>query len=313
MDKVLLKKYIEGETITPAEKAQIVAWVKADSSNRADLMALHKLRDMAIWHQPSICTKSARQARKTKSLLIGKAASVAAIILLLAGSSLYLTRLKRKIPEALMQTIHVPPGQRVELLLADSTRVWINAGSTFTFPTIFSLDSREVVLDGEAYFDVKKNEKQPFIVRTSSYHIAALGTEFNVLSYKQSPLFEVSLFNGSVDVYSDKENHKIRLEPNTKVYLSNNHFIKEQISNYNQYLWKEGLLCFEDEQVDGMISKLELYYDVKILVKNNSFRTQRYTGKFRTKDGIEHILRVFQLRDKFSYEKDDDENIITIK
>jgi ferric-dicitrate binding protein FerR (iron transport regulator) len=231
----------------------------------------------------------------------------------MVGGSIYVSHIRRQIPEVVMQTIHVPPGQRVELILADHTSVWLNAGSTFTFPNVFSVDSREVVLDGEAYFNVRKNAGQPFTVKTSSYNITVLGTEFNVLAYNRSSLFEVSLFNGSVDVYSENGNKKIRLEPNTKVYLSNNRFIKEYISNYNQYLWKDGLICFDDEQVEGMISKLELYYDVKITVQNNSFKKQKYTGKFRTKDGIEHILKVFQLKDKFSYEKDDEKNIITIK
>ncbi|MDR2117906.1 MAG: DUF4974 domain-containing protein, partial [Tannerellaceae bacterium] len=85
------------------------------------------------------------------------------------------------------------------------------------------------------------------------------------------------------------------------------------IENRDPYLWKEGLICFDDEPVNGMISKLELYYDVKITVRNESFKKQKYTGKFRTRDGIEHILKVFQLKDRFTYEKDDERNIITIK
>jgi hypothetical protein len=62
-----------------------------------------------------------------------------------------------------------------------------------------------------------------------------------------------------------------------------------------------------------MRAKLELYFDTKIIIENASFKTKKYTGKFRTKDGVEHILKVFRLKDKFSYEKDEEHNVITIK
>lgn len=295
--------------MSPEEKAQIVAWAKADERNKAELTALYKLHTITIWQEAST-DKRPVGLPKPESAFIYKIASVAAI-LLLAVCSGYVFQLRRQMPEALMQTIHVPPGQRVEVVLTDNTSVWLNAGSTFTFPNIFPAGSREVILDGEAYFHVKRNGGKSFTVRTPSCDIVARGTEFNVLAYKQSSLFEVSLLNGIVDVYSEKGN--IRLEPNTRLYRKNHLLRKERIVSYNPYLWKEGLICFDDEPVDDMIGKLELYYDVKIVVQNDSFKRQRYTGKFRTKDGIEHILKVFQLKDRFSYEKDDEKNRIVIK
>jgi ferric-dicitrate binding protein FerR (iron transport regulator) len=211
-----------------------------------------------------------------------------------------------------MQTIHIPAGQRAELILADGTNVWLNASSTLIFPNIFPPDKRIVALDGEAYFVVTENSEKPFIVETPFYDITVLGTEFNVLSYSDSPLFEVSLLRGSVEVCSENKSQAVRIEPQTRVYRKDNRLITETINNYNYLLWKDGLICFDDESIDHMITKLELYYGVRIVVRNESFKKQKYTGKFQTKDGIEHIMKVFQLKEKFTYEKDDEKNMIII-
>jgi ferric-dicitrate binding protein FerR (iron transport regulator) len=318
-DTLLIKKYVTGEAVTPEEKARLLDWVKADEKNKNELAAFYKLYTLTTWNEapagntaPSPTLSCGNHPKNAAGNRLYKTASVAAIALL-ALCCVYIFHLRQETAETVMQTIHVPPGQRVEVILADGTGVWLNAGSTFTFPNLFSDKSRDVALNGEAYFHVKKDPKRPFVVQTPSHSVKALGTDFNVLDYRQSPLFEVSLFNGIVDVYSGDGKKKIRLEPDTRLYRKNHLLTKEQILSYNPYLWKDGLICFDDEPVGLMINKLELYYDVKIIVQNDSFRQQKYTGKFRTKDGIEHILKVFQLRDKFAYEKDDEKNIILIK
>lgn len=311
MNRKTIKRYIAGDA-TPAEKNQIVEWVNAGENNRKELFALRKLHDITIW-QTEMNTRGRQQKAPVRWLAFYRATSIAAavLILLLAGSfyTLYIS-VRNQIPEPVMQTIRVPAGQRVELTLADGTNVWLNAGSTFTFPNLFLAGSREVALDGEGYFNVEKDSSRPFVVKTSAYDVRALGTEFNVLAYRKSSLFEVSLLNGVVEVSSGSKN--MRLEPDARAYLADNELKKGRIENYGHLLWKEGILVFDDETVGQMVSKLELYFDTRIVVKNASFLKKKYTGKFRTKDGIEHILKVFQLKDRFRYEKDDELNVITI-
>ncbi|MDR1936925.1 MAG: hypothetical protein LBQ73_00315, partial [Tannerellaceae bacterium] len=110
MDTLLLKKYIAGETLTPEEKTRIVEWTKAGEKNRAELAALHKLHDITIWQEPY--TRESTHSQKTKSLFIYRVASIAVILLLMVGGSMYVSHIRRQIPEIVMQTIHVPPGQR---------------------------------------------------------------------------------------------------------------------------------------------------------------------------------------------------------
>ncbi len=308
MDKEIIKKYISGYA-SDKEKEQILIWAKADKENMKELLSLRKLYDITIWNR-DIEIKEKRYTFKNKRLIIYRIASIAAILILLFQMG-YIVTNKKQIPEIVMQTINVPAGQRVELILSDGTSVWLNAGSTFSFPTNFALSSREVTLDGEGYFNVKKDENKTFIVKTSSYNVKVHGTEFNIHAYSKSPLFEVSLLNGKVDVYSQDE--KVSLEPNTRTYLHKNKLMKDHIGNYDNFLWKDGLIFFDDEPVESMVEKLELYFDTRIIVENNSFYSRKYTGKFRMKDGIEHILKVFQLKDKFTYEKNDENNIIIIR
>ena len=308
MDQKLLKRYIEGSA-SVEERGQVVRWAKADNENMKELLALRKLYDIMVWQRP--VESKIRQSISMRYFMY-RIASIAALLLLLLGVGLFVV--KRQLPEVAMQTINVPAGQRVELILMDGTSVWLNAGSTFTFPNNFLSKTREVYLDGEGYFKVEKDSKRNFIVKTSSYDVKVLSTEFNVKAYSRYPSFEVSLIKGAVDIYSiDNKEEKISLGPNMRAYLLDGRLAKGSIVNYDDFLWKDGLICFDDELMENVITKLELYFDINIIVENASFKTKKYTGKFRTKDGIEHILKVFQLRDRFIYEKDEGKNLITIK
>lgn len=311
MDQDLIKKYISGRA-SEEEKMQILAWAKNDKKNMSELLAMRKLYDVTLWQQRDVIGSS-KKINRFSLLLFTKIASVAAVFILLLSMSWYIFELKQQLPQTAMQTISVPPGQRVELTLADGTDVWLNAGTTFTFPNNFSSDNREVELNGEGYFTVSRNEKKPFIVKTSTYNVKVLGTEFNVMAYAKAPMFEVSLLKGSVEVYSDVKQQKVLLEPNMQAHLENDRLVKGPISQFNNLLWKEGVICFDDEPVDRMIDKLELYFDTRITVENEAFKKKRYTGKFQAQKGIEHILNVFQLKDRFVYEKDEENNTITIK
>lgn len=316
MDQEVLNRYIAGDA-TPIEKEEVARWLDADKKNMKEFLAQRKLYDISIWQQePAVIAKDKISTNKKQGTLrtISIELSKIAAIFIIAFTVTYAFLIDRDSSEAAsMQTIFVPPGQRAELTLTDGTKVWLNAKTTFTFPNKFMAGSREVKLDGEGYFDVTKDTEKPFIVKTEQYDIKVLGTEFNVTAYSGSSIFETSLLKGSVQVSSPMVNDIISLEPNTRTYLENGTLKKGIIEHNTYFLWKEGLICFYDEPVDKMIEKLELYYDVKIIVQNKELLKNRYSGKFRTKDGVEHVLKVLQLNNKFTYIKDNDLNLITIK
>ena len=315
MNQELLNKYIAGDA-TPEEKEEVARWLDADKKNMKEFLALRKLYDISIWQQEqtpvakdNLSLGNKRWTLRSASFELAKVAA----IFILAFTIVYSFLINEDNDSAKMQTIFVPPGQRAELTLTDGTKVWLNAKTTFTFPDKFTANNRRVTLDGEGYFDVTKNPEKPFIVNTERYDIKVMGTEFNVTAYSGSSVFETSLLKGAVEVFSPAKDTKVSLEPHMRTYEENGILKKDTIEHENYFLWKEGLIGLYDEPVDKMIKKLQLYYDVKIDVQNKTLLNNRYSGKFRTKDGVEHVLKVLQLNNKFSYEKDNDRNLITIK
>ena len=316
MNQELLIRYIVGDA-TLEEKAEMAEWLDSDPSHLREFLAFRKLYDITLWHEKK---KEAQITNPTKSKtefhirkLITEALKIAAVfVVALLGIRYFQPSLPKNEPVA-MQTIFVPAGQRAELTLTDSTKVWLNAKTTFTFPNHFSADSRNVTLNGEGYFDVKSNKKRPFIVKTEKYNIKVWGTKFNVMAYSGINIFETSLLEGSVELLKPGIDKGAIILPNERIFLNNNQLVKAPISNFNHFLWKEGLISFDNETFPEMVSKLELYFDLKINTKNNKILNNRYTGKFRTKDGVEHILKVLQLSNKFRFTIDDKLNIITIE
>lgn len=240
----------------------------------------------------------------------------------------------------------VPAGQRAKLTLNDGTTVWLNSSSKLTYPGTFTGDTREVLLNGEAYFDVTHNEKKPFIVKTRQFNILVFGTEFNVSAYSDSPLSEVALLKGSVEVKASGSSLPYRMAENEKVSFCDNRMTTSSriaadgktsesdpakksrlekihaeigklsvssIKNYDYFKWREGLICFDNETVEDIMRKLELYYDIRIYVEKTALLKQRYSGKFHTKDGIEQVMKVLQIENKFVYKRDLENNLITIK
>jgi ferric-dicitrate binding protein FerR (iron transport regulator) len=170
-----------------------------------------------------------------------------------------------------------------------------------------------VNLDGEAFFDVKHNGKQ-FIVQTHNFNVRVLGTEFNVFAYSNSKESRIDLLRGSIQL-EDKllGNKKYIMKPNESITLIGGVISQNTISDYDYFKWKEGMICFNNEPVGSIIKKLEIYYDTRIIIRKTNFLDERFSGKFLVKDGIDQVLKVLQIELKFSYTKNEDQNLITIK
>lgn len=313
MNPELLQKYIAGNA-TEAEKQRVTKWIQENPENMREYMAQRKLHDMALWRTEPVAEENSRE-RKHFSLrgVCMEAAKIAAVLTIVLLGTHYWTG-KHQVPEdKTWQSIYVPAGQRAELMLADGTKVWLNSRSTLTFPGSFKGNIRNVKLDGEGYFAVTKNVEQPFIVETNKCNVKVLGTEFNVMAYAADSVWETSLLEGAVEILVPGSNNSgMRLEPNMMASLKGNRLVKGRIKEADYFLWREGLLCFNDISVRDMIEKLKLYYGVDIVVNNTRILKNRYTGKFRTKDGVEHVLKVLKLNNKFTYTKNDETNVITI-
>lgn len=212
---------------------------------------------------------------------------------------------------AFQQELVVPAGQRAELTLPDGTKVWLNAGSKLSYPSFFEKE-RKVFLSGEGFFDVSKNKNVPFIVSTRTMDVKALGTQFNVFCYPESNYTGVYLQEGSVKAYfPSSEAEGVILSPEQYLVQKGKQLVLSTMDP-DELLWREGIYTFKRQKLGRIIEKLELYYDVKIVVKDPEILDYEYVGKFRQRDGVMEILHLIQRIHNFKIKKNDELNQIIL-
>lgn len=311
MNKELLYIFFQGNT-SLEEEIRIRKWMEASSENYNTFMEERKLFDaMILLTDEKQILSSRKKNRFIGNYWIKEAMKIASIIAItLIGTSIY----NKSYPEEellAMQKITVPAGQRINIELGDGTVVWLNSRSTIQYPASFKGNSRHVKLDGEAYFEVARNIKKPFIVETAKGNVEVLGTKFNLEAYADNNSFVTSLMEGSVKVTSGT--NELLIKPNEMAILEQGKLKASPIEDYNAYRWKEGLICFKDETFKNIMSKFETCYGVTIKIENQKVLDSRYSGKFRQSDGISYALRVLQKDVNFMFERNEENQIIYIK
>lgn len=237
-------------------------------------------------------------------------------IFLLAVFSLHLLHNNESVKSKTIayQTITVPFGQRVNLDLPDGSKVWLNAGTSIKYPVSFNDDMREVILDGEAYFEICKNENSPFWVSAGNHKIKVLGTTFNVNVDIPKSKFELALFEGSVTVIDlSFPNRTIKVEPNTLLSLVDDDLQVLPITHPGKFDWRKGILCFNKERFEDIMAVFERSFGCRITVQNEDVNQYLYTGTFIQTDGIDYALNLLRESLPFSYSRDKSTNTISIK
>ena len=194
----------------------------------------------------------------------------------------------------------VPPGQKSNVILADGTSVWLNSGSTLTYFMGNKLD-RKVHLEGEAFFDVTKDKKKPFLVETEKYTVKVYGTSFNVRAFKEQVTSEIILEEGAVSVITGN-NEEIKLKPNQRFYINEEN--KYQVSHIDpEYYtcWKDNILRVNNEELQHLIVRLERWYGVSISIPNfEKVKNLRYTLTIKT-ESCREMLELMRLVTPFTY------------
>lgn len=326
MDERIYKYFYE--ELSPEERVSLLRDVEADEEMKrqfAEYQNMHALLNLGHQVENREVGKHkfnqfvSRKQRGVRLKLWSRRFSYAAVITLLVVSSSILTywyvwnSLQQDLSANIMNTLYTPAGQRAQLVLQDGTEVWLNAKSKLVYPAQFVGKERRVTVEGEAFFNVAKNPSKPFIVSTQDVDMKVLGTQFNVFCYPDAGYIQTSLLEGSVKVFfSDKENEGVILKPDQQVTVSQGEMHVSPINLEDHFLWREGIYAFENEPLIDILKKMELYYDVRIVVKDTSLFNDTYTGKFRQRDSLDDVFRVLQQIRRFKIEKDKDRNIITL-
>ncbi len=199
-------------------------------------------------------------------------------------------------------TINVPYGKRFELQLSDGTNVHLNSGTSLKYPVRFIKDEkRQVFLNGEAYFDVTKDPKHPFVVGSNDMNVTVLGTKFNVTSYKEDAKTYTVLVEGSVAASSKMiENEELILKPGNRAYFENKHLKTEPVDIRKYIAWVSGELMFIDDSFGVITNKLERKYNVHIVNNYNELNDIVITATFK-EENIDQVLKTFQTYKAFNY------------
>jgi transmembrane sensor len=203
----------------------------------------------------------------------------------------------------------VPYGKRSYIMLSEGTKIWLNSGSTLIFPPVFKGKTREVFLDGEAFFDVARDKGKPFFVKTDVFKMKVYGTKFNVQAYRQDKDYDVVLVEGKVSLNANKGSHsqEVFLLPNQKASILSNDGKKFEITNVenieNYTAWINGYLTFTNEEIPDLLKRVSRYYNSDIEVELHG-NVQKIYGKLDLKDDLERVLEGIAFISKTKFKKE---------
>lgn len=197
-------------------------------------------------------------------------------------------------------------GTRSTLKLSDGSRVWLNSGSSLSYPVTFTNQKRIVKLKGEAYFEVHSDVSRPFIVKTQSINVLATGTKFNVQAFSASKEAQVSLVAGKVLVnkcYGENNISTIaELKPNQHLVYNTISGEKELRNEdvYRYIAWKDGKLIFRGEQLSEILEKISQLYNVEIEMHGKNLQDLKYRATFQD-ESLEEILKLLKISSPIDY------------
>ena len=192
---------------------------------------------------------------------------------------------EEKTTEVVYNKLEVPRGGECMIKLDDGTKVWVNAETKLKYPVVFVGDRREVVLEGEAFFDVAKNEK-PFIVKTSFGDVRVLGTAFGISAYASEPESYTTLVRGKVSVEREGIKPVVILPGEQVVTSKDGKMIKQQVDVEEFVGWKDGIYVFKEKSLGEIMKTLERWYNISVDFQDKSLVDLPFTGNLKRYDDI---------------------------
>jgi len=176
-------------------------------------------------------------------------------------------------------TLTNPRGSKViDITLSDGSRIWLNAGSSLTYPTAFTGNKRQLTIKGEGYFKVAHNDKIPFIASAKGTDVQVYGTEFNMKAYDDDADMKVTLLQGSVSITHNKERRM--LKPSEQAVIANTIELKTEVDTEAATAWKNGTFSFSNQRVEEILKQAARWYDFDIVMEtkiNDGFNI--YVGR----------------------------------
>jgi transmembrane sensor len=330
-EKVWAKKWI-GESVDHAKKFKEwqvhYNWFNKDAGTRDSSKEASWSRIRAGYYQSIYLSYLAKEKLQTRKKMAGILVSSAIVAVFAFFTGIYVNNIHHRdhsgsISNQVYNEVYVPLGARSQVTLSDGTRVWINAGSLLRYPSQFRDDSREVILKGEAYFDVSKMPDKIFIVKTSDIKVKVYGTQFNIKSYPEENTIQTTLVDGSLSVEPIRKKgfeKPVFLKPRQSLTYykkvtpgsgteastatgNNIHKMPPEgakivvipsIDPVPVTSWKDSKWVIVHEHLDEFAVKLERRYNVKITFENENLKNYIFSGTLKD-ETFEQVLKIMQI------------------
>lgn len=197
--------------------------------------------------------------------------------------------------EVVMNTLNIPKAGQYKLQLADGTIVWMNAASTLRYPTSFPGETREVELTGEAYFEVTRNIKKPFIVKLENETmVQVLGTSFNIHAYNDEPDFRTTLLTGKVRVSTGHRSRDLLVGQQSRTDKNGNMTVMNNVDMEEVVAWKNGQFVFKSADLRSLLNPISRWYDIEVEYRGN-YPEDKFRGTFSRSANLSQVLKILEL------------------
>ena len=316
------RKYING-TCNPKEFADVLEAVRGQEDNDQISSEILELWDATL--KGSVENKENNQLldkihhriglEESKSLtrkftVYKNLLKVAAVLIvgLLISTAIFYNKPQKQLYTTLIETVTAPYGARTSFKLPDGSEIWLNSGSTISFPKQFG-DIRSIELTGQAYFKVVKDGKR-FMVATGYGDVEVLGTSFDIKAYPDEN-FETTLVEGSVKVRNSTNQMAILKPGQQSVITPFNEFSVNEVNTNLSTSWKEGKLVFVKEPFQNVAKALERWYNVKIELQGERLKKLCYTGMIEMETFVE-VLELINTTTPIKYKFDNNTRVLKI-
>ncbi|MBL0739681.1 FecR family protein [Chryseolinea lacunae] len=323
--KEIITRFLEGHA-SEEEIAQLHEWVKQDDANRQYFYEINDAYQASItlprYNQPKINTAWDQLSKglNTPGLVQHPAVpksnrytfllKVAASITLLALTGLAIILLLRDFTAA-PSVVYNAGGNSMRIRLPDSSFVWLNRNSTLEYAASFGAEHREVLLTGEAFFDVRKNN-HPFVVKTNHIQVHVKGTKFNVKAYATDAATKTTLAEGKIELLIDGNQSRYVMHPGDQITLDSDHnkVVRKKVNPANFSAWKEEQLTFDGTPLRDIILQLESRFNVNIVPDANVSLNERLSITVED-ETLDEVLDLIQQVSRVKVHKDKNTIVLT--
>lgn len=302
-----LGRFLSGEATT-GDKSAVRDWARESAGNAEELFAMERMADsvaaggmsrerIAEAESRLLGMIAAEERPRARRVWLRYAAAIVGVVMIVAAGWAGADAWRRHAETVVMAVAQAPADRNMSVSLSDGTRVWLRKGSSLRYPKDFAgRGTREVTLDGEAFFEVSENPQRPFTVRSNDLNVTVLGTVFNMNSGSRGGDAEVSLAKGRVRASAAGDGGSIVLRPGQKASVDRETGFL-QVSEADAYadgLWHEHKTPFRNANLRYIARQLETMFGVRVILHEGLDMTRRYNGVIDERESVDSVLNLLK-------------------